>query len=273
MGWLHPVGSLKLQVSFAEYRLFYRALLQTRPVILRSVLIVATPYQWCEREDRATATHSSTTTHTCTHPIFARTNNHIARQPAVVGGVAVSLSSLVYDPSVCDTIRWHVIWLIYGEQCCSVLQCLAMCCRVLLRPPKHPAQNHLTHSCGTVPLPPISPSYVRACVCGWVYMYILFLLSLRRGQVSISLCRGQVSLSLCRVFVVLKFRSVFVVLWAKIKCIYIQRLSGLCRGHPREPCPLLTPSLNLHFPPVFTYMVAKIHRMPQVVGLFLEKSH
>jgi len=44
MGWLRLVGSLKLLVSFAEYRLFYRALLQKRPVILRSLHIVATPY-------------------------------------------------------------------------------------------------------------------------------------------------------------------------------------------------------------------------------------
>jgi len=44
MGWLRFVGSLKLQVSFAEYCLFYRALLQKRPIILRSLLIVATPY-------------------------------------------------------------------------------------------------------------------------------------------------------------------------------------------------------------------------------------
>jgi len=43
MWWPQLVGSLKLQVSFAEYRLFYRALLQKRPVILRSLLIVATP--------------------------------------------------------------------------------------------------------------------------------------------------------------------------------------------------------------------------------------
>ena len=28
VGWLRLVGSLKLYVSFAEYRLFYRALLQ-----------------------------------------------------------------------------------------------------------------------------------------------------------------------------------------------------------------------------------------------------
>jgi len=32
------VGSLKLYVSFAEYHLFYRALLQKRPIILRSLL-------------------------------------------------------------------------------------------------------------------------------------------------------------------------------------------------------------------------------------------
>jgi len=44
MGWLRLVGSLELQVSFAEYRLFYRALLQKRPIILRSLLIVASPY-------------------------------------------------------------------------------------------------------------------------------------------------------------------------------------------------------------------------------------
>jgi len=42
---LRVVGSLKLYVSFAEYRLFYRALLQLRPIIWRSLLIVATPYK------------------------------------------------------------------------------------------------------------------------------------------------------------------------------------------------------------------------------------
>jgi len=42
MGWLRLVGSLKLQVSFAEYSLLLRALLPKRPIILRSLLIVAT---------------------------------------------------------------------------------------------------------------------------------------------------------------------------------------------------------------------------------------
>jgi len=44
MGWLRLVGSLKSWFSFAEYSLFYRALLQKRPIILRRLLIVATPY-------------------------------------------------------------------------------------------------------------------------------------------------------------------------------------------------------------------------------------
>ena len=44
VGWLRLVGSSKLQVSSAENSLFYRALLQKRPIMLRSLLIVATPY-------------------------------------------------------------------------------------------------------------------------------------------------------------------------------------------------------------------------------------
>jgi len=44
MVWLRWVGALKLYVSFAEYSLFYTALLQKRHIILRSLLIVATPY-------------------------------------------------------------------------------------------------------------------------------------------------------------------------------------------------------------------------------------
>ena len=44
MGWLPLIGFLKLAVSFAEYHLFYRALLQKRPKISRSPLVIATPY-------------------------------------------------------------------------------------------------------------------------------------------------------------------------------------------------------------------------------------
>jgi len=44
IGWLWSVGSIKLYVSFAEYHLFYRALLQNRPIILSILLTVATAY-------------------------------------------------------------------------------------------------------------------------------------------------------------------------------------------------------------------------------------
>ena len=43
MGWLRLVGSIKLQVSFAEYHFFYRALLQKRPIMLSILLVAATP--------------------------------------------------------------------------------------------------------------------------------------------------------------------------------------------------------------------------------------
>jgi len=46
MGWLRSVPSIKLQVSLAEYCLFYRALLQKRPIILWILLTKATPYVW-----------------------------------------------------------------------------------------------------------------------------------------------------------------------------------------------------------------------------------
>ena len=55
MGWLQSVGSIKLYVSFAEYRFFYKSVLQKRPIILSMLLTTATPYvnwglcQWINR--------------------------------------------------------------------------------------------------------------------------------------------------------------------------------------------------------------------------------
>jgi len=47
MGWLRSVESIKLLVSFAEYCLFYKALLQKRPINLSILLTEATPYAFC----------------------------------------------------------------------------------------------------------------------------------------------------------------------------------------------------------------------------------
>jgi len=65
MGWPQLVGSLKLQVFFAEYSLFYRALLQKRPIISRSLLIIAAQYSISVFTH--TQTHVYTNTHIHTH--------------------------------------------------------------------------------------------------------------------------------------------------------------------------------------------------------------
>jgi len=44
IGWLRVVGSLKLQVFFAKKPYKRDDILQKRPINLRSLLIVATPY-------------------------------------------------------------------------------------------------------------------------------------------------------------------------------------------------------------------------------------
>ena len=49
LGWLRLVGSFNLDVSFAEYGLCHRALLQKRPKIWRSLLIVATTFLFVQR--------------------------------------------------------------------------------------------------------------------------------------------------------------------------------------------------------------------------------
>ena len=68
MGWLRLVGSLKLYVSLKNIGLFCRALLQKRPMILRSLLIVATPYLWkADPLPLHTHTHTRTPPHSHTH--------------------------------------------------------------------------------------------------------------------------------------------------------------------------------------------------------------
>jgi len=50
MGWLRLVGSLKLQASFAKEPYQKDDILQKRPILLRSLLIVATSYLYALRD-------------------------------------------------------------------------------------------------------------------------------------------------------------------------------------------------------------------------------
>jgi len=69
MGSLRLAGSIKLQVAFAEYSLFHRALLQKSPMILRSLLIVAIPYLQIPAK-RNTLQHTPTQIHSNTLHFF-----------------------------------------------------------------------------------------------------------------------------------------------------------------------------------------------------------
>jgi len=64
-GTIFPRQEMQRALHFAECSLFYRALLQKRPTFLRSLLIVATPYQ--------IDTHKHKRKHACVH---TRTHLH-----------------------------------------------------------------------------------------------------------------------------------------------------------------------------------------------------
>ena len=133
MGWLWLVGSIKLYVSFAEYRLFYRALLQKRPIIVRSLLIVATPYPHLHL-------------HLC--PLYPRLHLHLYPCPRRSVYVYIQICRFIYY--VC------------GIGACRLL-CLtsAARCRRQTRPP------HLTTR-----LPSQSRRWICTCICMYIYMYI-----------------------------------------------------------------------------------------------------
>ena len=92
MGWLRLVGPFKIYVSFAEYSLFYRALLQKRPVILWSLLVAGTPHR----------------SHAYMRYYRVFSTKDVATHVAVC----------------CRVLQHAALW-------CSVVQCVAVCCSVL----------------------------------------------------------------------------------------------------------------------------------------------
>ena len=108
---LRLVSSLELSVSFAEGRLFYRALLQKRPLILSSLLILATPLT---TEDQSR--------------FFENVLKKLANYRSLVQNV-VSFIGLFCKRDLQSRLFENVC--ISHIPCCSVLQCVAACCSVL----------------------------------------------------------------------------------------------------------------------------------------------
>ena len=128
------VGSLKLQVSFAEYSLFSRALWQKRPIILRSLLIVATPYKLLQCV--------AVTLH-CVLVCYKVLQRVAVRCSALVGltrPTSARLLNVLQYAAVCCNVFNHAVTCCSVLQCvCTftssasarVLQCVAVCCSVL----------------------------------------------------------------------------------------------------------------------------------------------
>ena len=123
MGWLRSVGSIKLYVAFAEYRLFYRSLLQKRPFCSaihglwvvsffeRSVVLsfIARRFQ-CNALQHSvihcntlqhTATHYSTLQHTATH---CSTLQHTATHCNTLQHTVTHYNTLQHTATHCNTM-------------------------------------------------------------------------------------------------------------------------------------------------------------------------
>ena len=99
MGWLRIVGSLKLDVSFAKEPYKRDDILRKKPIILRSLLIVATPYLFK----------------------MSCSLTQMSHQTSVVRG------SMLQHVAACCSMLQHV------AACCSMLQHVAACCSMLQR--------------------------------------------------------------------------------------------------------------------------------------------
>jgi len=123
--------------------------LQKRPIILRSLLIVATPYDvhlacmcvyrmcfhmWLRNTlyfTDCTALHHTaprcnTLQHAETHKqdVFSQVAKQSGQTTGVLQCVAVCCSTLQCSAVCCSVLQCPVVY-------CSVLQCVAVCCRVL----------------------------------------------------------------------------------------------------------------------------------------------
>jgi len=111
MGWLRLVGSLKLQVSLAKEPYKRDDILQKRPIILRSLLFVATPYAdvcvyylrfafvepvLCTRLARSCVCHDSKRAHSCLCHDSRQAYSYVCHDSRQAHSCAMTLDGLIH---------------------------------------------------------------------------------------------------------------------------------------------------------------------------------
>jgi len=136
MGWLRLVGSLKLQVSLVNEPYQRDNILQKRPMILRSLLIVASSYP-CPTWRRNNKYHTLGWLRSvesiklqvpfAKYCLFYRVLLH-KRPIIVLPHVGQKNTKLLYS---IDYQYLYGYWSLNCSKCVSVLQCIPECCSVL----------------------------------------------------------------------------------------------------------------------------------------------
>jgi len=145
LGWLRLVGSLKLDVSFAEYSLFYRALLQKRHIIPGSLLVVATPSLFsmtlwliCEKFYQPSCSDSPPHLEEILEGVFFANPSPMLLNSkvrcSVLLCVAVGCSVLQFVAVCCSALQCVAGSIVRcAAVCYSVLQCGAVSCSLLTK--------------------------------------------------------------------------------------------------------------------------------------------
>ena len=161
MGWLRLVGSSKLQFSFAEYRLFYRALLHKRPMIPLLVASAHTEQLVHGGILQHTGAHCNTLQHTATH---CNTLQNTATHCNTLQRTATHCNALQHSATHCNTLQHSATHFntrvlggilplsrLHTATHCNTLQHIAIHCSTLQHTATHCiALQHTTKHCNTL---------------------------------------------------------------------------------------------------------------------------
>jgi len=128
MGWLRIAGSLKLQVSFAKEPYKRDDIPQKRPIILRGLLIVATPYTQIHRD----VLPRQCVAVRCSVCLLLVATPWLGSRNSVLHCLTVRYVAMFCHGSVLQRVAICCSVLQYVAACCNMLQRVAICCSMCL---------------------------------------------------------------------------------------------------------------------------------------------